>query len=51
MSSVPSGAANTGGGSTAGVQHEGLIGGGVALVAAGAVAGGLALRRRTATES
>jgi hypothetical protein len=51
MKSVPSGAANTGGGSTAGVQHEGLIGGGVALVAAGAVAGGVALRRRTATES
>lgn len=51
MSSMPSGAAATGGGSTAGLQHEGLIGGGVALVAAGAVAGGLAMRRRNASES
>jgi hypothetical protein len=51
MSSVPSGAASTGGGSTAGLQHEGLIGGGAALVAAGALAGGFALRRRTATEN
>lgn len=51
MSSVPSGAANTGGGSTAGLQHEGLLGGGAALVAAGALAGGFALRRRTSTES
>jgi hypothetical protein len=51
MSSMPSGAAATGGGSTAGLQHEGLIGGGAALVAAGALAGGLALRRRPATEA
>jgi hypothetical protein len=49
--SLPSGSAATGGGSTAGMQHEGLIGGGVALVAAGAVAGAVALRRRTPTES
>ena len=49
--SVPNGSAATGGGSTAGLQHEGLIGGGAALVAAGAVAGGLAMRRRTATEN
>jgi hypothetical protein len=48
MSSVPSGAADTGGGSTAGLQHEGAIAGGAALVAAGAVTGGLALRRRSA---
>ena len=49
-SSMPSGAAATGGGSTAGLQHEGLIAGGAALVAAGAVAGGAALRRRPGTE-
>ena len=49
--SVPNGSAATGGGGTAGLQHEGLIGGGVALVAAGALAGGLAMRRRTATEN
>jgi hypothetical protein len=49
MSSMPNGAANTGGGSTAGVEHEGLLAGGAALVAAGAVTGGLALRRRSAT--
>ena len=49
--SVPNGSAATGGGATAGLQHEGLIGGGVALVAAGAIAGGLAMRRRTATEN
>jgi hypothetical protein len=49
--SGPNGSAATGGGSTAGVQHEGVIGGGLALVAAGAVAGGLAMRRRTATEN
>jgi hypothetical protein len=49
--SMPSGSAATGGGSTAGMQHEGLIGGGAALVAAGAIAGGLAMRRRTATEN
>ena len=47
--SMPSGAAATGGGSTAGLQDEGLIAGGAALVAAGAVAGGLALRRRSST--
>ena len=48
MSSMPSGAADTGGGSTAGVEHEGLLAGGAALVAAGALTGGLALRRRSA---
>lgn len=50
MSSMPNGAAATGGGSTAGLQHEGLLAGGAALVAAGAVTGVAALRRRTATE-
>jgi hypothetical protein len=48
MSSMPNGAADTGGGGTAGVEHEGLLAGGAALVAAGAITGGLALRRRSA---
>ena len=48
MSSVPNGSAATGGGSTAGIQDEGLLAMGGALVAAGAVAGAVALRRRTA---
>ena len=47
MSSMPNGAANTGGGSTAGMQEEGLLAGGIAVLAAGAVAGGFALRRRS----
>jgi hypothetical protein len=51
MSSMPSGAANTGGGSTAGMQDEGLLAGGIAVLAAGAVAGGLALRRRSSVTS
>lgn len=51
MSAVPGGSAGTGGGSTAGTQDEGLLGLGGALVAAGAIAGGFALRRRTATNS
>ena len=50
MSSMPAGAANTGGGSTAGVEHEGWIAGGAALVAAGAVTGAAALRRRTGAQ-
>ncbi|UQX86933.1 hypothetical protein M6D93_11515 [Jatrophihabitans telluris] len=51
MSNVPGGSAGTGGGSTAGLQDQGLLGIGGALVAAGAVAGGLAMRRRTAADS
>jgi hypothetical protein len=51
MSSVPGGSAGTGGGSTAGTQDEALLGLGGALVAAGAMAGGFALRRRTAADS
>lgn len=51
MSSMPNGAAATGGGSTAGLQDEGLLTGGVALVAAGAVAGAVALRRRSSTSA
>jgi hypothetical protein len=49
MSSMPTGAAATGGGSTAGLQHEGLAAGGAALLAAGAVTGAVALRRRRAS--
>lgn len=50
MSAMPSGAAATGGGSTSGIQDQGLLAGGAALLTAGAVTGGLALRRRTATQ-
>jgi hypothetical protein len=49
MSGMPNGAAATGGGSTAGIQDEGLLAMGGALVAAGAAAGAVALRRRNAT--
>jgi hypothetical protein len=48
---VPNGSAATGGGSTAGLQDEGLLAGGAALVAAGAVAGAVALRRRSSTSA
>lgn len=51
MSAVPGGSASTGGGSTAGVQDEALLGLGGGLVAAGAIAGAFALRRRTAADS
>ncbi|MEO9240605.1 MAG: hypothetical protein ABI418_21245, partial [Jatrophihabitantaceae bacterium] len=51
MGAVPGGSAGTGGGSTAGLQDETLLGAGGLLLAAGAVAGGLALRRRTAVNS
>jgi len=51
MSSVPNGSAATGGGSTAGIQDEGLLAMGGALVAAGAAAGAVALRRRSATSA
>jgi hypothetical protein len=51
MSSVPNGSAATGGGSTAGIQDEGLLAMGGALVAAGAAAGAVAFRRRSATSA
>ena len=51
MSAMPGGAAGTGGGSTSGIQDEGMLALGGALVAAGAVAGGFGLRRRTAVNS
>lgn len=49
MSTTPSGPANTGGGSTAGIQDEGLLalGGGLILAAGGAIVA----RRRLARES
>jgi hypothetical protein len=50
MSSMPAGSAATGGGSTAGIEDRGLLALGGSLVAAGAVAGGLALRRRSAAQ-
>ncbi|HEV7172846.1 hypothetical protein [Pedococcus sp.] len=49
MTAMPGGAAATGGGSTSGVQDQGLLALGGTLLAAGAVAGGLAGRRRTAS--
>jgi hypothetical protein len=51
MTSMPSGSAATGGGSTAGVEDQGLLALGGGLLAAGAVAGGLALRRRSASQA
>jgi len=48
MTTVPGGSAGTGGGSTAGVQDEALLNAGGALLVAGAVVGGFALRRRNA---
>jgi hypothetical protein len=46
MSSMPSGAAGTGGGSTAGTQDQALLGAGGVLLAGGLLAGGFAARRR-----
>jgi len=46
MGSVPGGSADTGGGSTAGLQDEGVLAIGGGLILAGAAAGGFALRRR-----
>jgi hypothetical protein len=50
MSSMPSGAADTGGGSTAGIEEQGTLAMGGGLLAAGALVGGLALRRRSAVQ-
>ncbi|MDP9441444.1 MAG: DUF305 domain-containing protein [Actinomycetota bacterium] len=47
VSRTPSGGVETGGGSTAGLQQEGLLAGGVAMILAGFGAGVFALRRRT----
>jgi hypothetical protein len=51
MSDIPGGSAATGGGSTAGTQDQTLLEVGGGLVLAGAVAGALAYRRRTAADS
>jgi hypothetical protein len=50
MSSMPNGAADTGGGSTAGIEEQGTLAMGGGLLAAGALVGGLALRRRSAVQ-
>ncbi len=50
MSAVPSGSADTGGGSTAGFQNEGLLALGGSMLVAGAAAGVVSRRRRTASE-
>ena len=47
MSSIPGGSANTGGGSTAGLQHRGWFELGAGLMLAGAAAGAAGLRRRS----
>jgi hypothetical protein len=51
MSSMPGGSADTGGGSTSGVEDQAVLGFGGALLAAGLGAGALAMRRRTASQS
>jgi len=51
MSAMPGGAAGTGGGSTAGLQDEGLLALGGGLIAAGVLAGGFAARRRVSSSS
>ena len=51
MSSMPGGGADTGGGSTSGLEDQAVLGFGGALLAAGLGAGALAMRRRTASES
>ncbi len=51
MSVMPGGAAGTGGGSTAGVQDEGMLALGGGLIAAGVLAGGFAARRRASSNS
>jgi hypothetical protein len=45
---MPAGAPETGGGGTAGVQDKGLLAGGAGVLAAAAVAGGIAVRNRRA---
>jgi hypothetical protein len=49
MSAMPSGSMATGGGSTAGVQDESVLGLGGVLVVGGLLAGGVAVRRRRTT--
>ncbi len=47
---MPNGAAATGGGSTAGVEDAGVLATGAGLIAAGAAAGAMAMRRRRSAE-
>lgn len=51
MSSMPGGAASTGGGSTAGLQDQTMIGIGGSLIAAGALAGAFGYRRRASSNA
>jgi hypothetical protein len=51
MAVMPGGAAGTGGGSTAGLQDEGMLALGGGLIAAGLLAGGFAARRRVSSNS
>ncbi len=51
MSAMPGGSADTGGGSTSGMEDQALLGFGGALLVAGLGAGAVAMRRRTASES
>jgi hypothetical protein len=50
LTAMPVGGADTGTGSTAGVEHEGMLAGGGALVLGGLAAGGFAARRRRHVE-
>lgn len=51
VTNIPAGPAGTGGGSTAGIEDQSLIGIGGALLVGSVVVGGLAIRRRTAADS
>ncbi len=51
VTAMPSGGAETGDGTTSSATNTGLSAGGLALIAIGAVAGGIALRRRSNTRS
>jgi hypothetical protein len=51
MGTMPSGSAATGGGSTAGIEDQGVLALGAGLVVAGAAAGAVALRRRRPVEN
>jgi hypothetical protein len=51
VTAMPSGGAQTGDGTTSTTTDTGLSAGGLALIAVGAVAGGIALRRRSSNRS
>jgi hypothetical protein len=48
---MPNGAADTGGGSTTGIEDAGVLATGAGLIAVGAAAGAVALRRRSSAEN